>query len=181
MKKINDIIAVDIDDTILDLMSTWLSMYNADYYDNLQKNQITDWNIAQFVKPEARDAIYDYIHFSHTFTESIPIEYSWQGINLLKSMDFRIVYVTANNPDGCKYGWLKKYGFIENHEDFVHALDKSLIHCEYMIDDNYDNIINGWGRGMIYNQPWNLKYEHYPKIKNWSEFISDIKNKDIIL
>ena len=176
-----NIIAIDVDDTVLDLMSTWLSIYNEDYNDNLTRDKITDWNISQFVKPEAQEAIYDYIVFPDVFYGSAPIPNALEGVNLLKSLDYRIIYVTANNPEGCKYSWLLEKGFIDNHEDFVHALDKSLICCDYMIDDNYDNIINTWGYGILFSQPWNLQYDYHPRANNWKDLIEEIQNGELFL
>jgi len=39
------IIAVDVDDVIIDLVPMWLHFYNNDYKDNLSKNDITDWQV----------------------------------------------------------------------------------------------------------------------------------------
>ena len=52
------IVAVDIDDVIISLVPTWLHLYNKDYKDNLSKNDITDWQIDKFVKPECGINIY---------------------------------------------------------------------------------------------------------------------------
>ena len=57
------IVAVDIDDVIISLVPTWLHLYNKDYKDNLSKNDITDWQIDKFVKPECGINIYNYKYF----------------------------------------------------------------------------------------------------------------------
>ena len=170
-----NIIAIDVDDTVLDLMSTWLSLYNAEFNDNLKREQITDWNISQFVKSEAKDRMYEYIEYPDVFYGSLPIENSLQGINLLKSLGNRIVYITANNPENCKYHWLVENGFLDNKEDFICALDKSLIYCDYMIDDKYENIINSWGFGTLFNQSWNLQYEYSDRATDWDDIIKMIE------
>ena len=38
-------VAVDVDDTCVVLVGTWLDRYNQDYNDNLKPEDITDWNI----------------------------------------------------------------------------------------------------------------------------------------
>lgn len=55
----NKIFAVDVDDVCLDLNSVWLEDYNQVYNDNLKTEDITDWIITKFVKPECGNKIFD--------------------------------------------------------------------------------------------------------------------------
>ena len=51
-------IGVDCDDVVISLVPTWLSLYNKDYNDNLTPEQITDWDVGLFVKPECDNKIF---------------------------------------------------------------------------------------------------------------------------
>ena len=53
-------IILDVDDVVLNLVPNWLKLYNRDFNDNLTKEQITEWNITKFIKPEAKYSIYQY-------------------------------------------------------------------------------------------------------------------------
>lgn len=169
------IIACDIDDVILDLVPTWLDAYNRDYNDSLTKDKLTDWNIASFVKPECGTKIYDYIAFSDIFYGSNPVVGALDGVNKFRSWDYRIIFVTANDPEGCKFPWLKEHGFIKDRKDFIVAYDKSLILADILIDDKYDNVISFPREAILFTQPWNEKYDYDYRSYGWNGGWSDIK------
>jgi 5'(3')-deoxyribonucleotidase len=165
-------ILLDCDDVCLSLVPTWLDLYNSEFDDNLTKDQILDWNIAQYVKPEARDTFYEYITDPNLFYACEPIEDALKYINLIKSKGFRVVYVTANNYENCKEFWLKSHGFLQDDKDFIHALDKSLIRGDYLLDDKIENIESfrkTGGQGILFDAPWN-RNSKLPRVNSWEEF-----------
>ena len=171
-------IAVDVDDVVLDLMPKWLEHYNLDFNDNLKPKQITDWDITKFVKPEAKDKIYNYIHNKEVFEESKQVTSAWAGLSYIRLMKHRVIFVTANNPQNVKYNWLFENGLINRTEDFVVAKDKSLIFADYMIDDSYDNVKSFCGeRAWLMNKPWNMKYDWNYRVNNWSEIITHLASR----
>jgi len=46
------VIAVDVDDTVADLVTPWLARYNRDFDDTLEKESITSWDIARGFQQE---------------------------------------------------------------------------------------------------------------------------------
>ena len=48
------ILGFDYDQVVSNTMVAWLGMYNKDFKDNLQPEQITSWDIQDFVKKEAK-------------------------------------------------------------------------------------------------------------------------------
>jgi 5'(3')-deoxyribonucleotidase len=176
--KSNIIITCDIDDVVLNLMNSWLKIYNKEFNDNLKPENITDWDISSFVKPEAKQRIYEYIENKDVFNNAIPIEGALDGISKLKEWGFRIVYVTANNPFNVKQDWLKRNRFLTENIDFVQAYDKSLIHANYLLDDKFQNCQDfKYGQSWLFSQPWNHKYYFGNRINKWSEFINMIEKK----
>lgn len=165
------IIGCDVDDVLLNLMESWLRIYNRDFKDNLKKEKITDWDISKFVKPEAKQKIYQYISEPQVFSVAQPIEGALESINILKSKGHRIIYITANSPLGIKEQWLKGYGFLDKMEDFYLAYDKSLILCDYLIDDRYENVQTAHGKGILVNRPWNKKHDWKLRANNWKEIL----------
>lgn len=173
--KNNKIIALDVDDTILDLMGMWLNYYNLDYGDNLSPESITDWSIDLFVKPECGKKIYDYIKEPYVFRASKPIDGALDGIKWLREKGFRVIYITASNPNGSKEKWLKENGFWETENDFYQAYDKSLIMANALLDDKFDNITNfKYGQGYLFSRPWNLKFDYKNRVNSWDEFLREI-------
>ena len=192
------IIGVDCDDVIINLVPNWVKMYNEDYDDHLDVNNITEWKIDKFVK--CGDEIYDYIHPTPEFLFNIydhcePIDGALDGIKSLREMGFRIVYVSASNKMDYKYQWLEKYGFLDKRGNFVQAFDKTLINMNFLIDDNWENvqeiIQNPNKRAILFEKPWNTsKKDNYDEVENryirknnWKEIIDyfkTIKKEEVI-
>lgn len=175
------IIGIDIDDVILDLVSNWLKFYNIDFDDNLKRKDITDWNIAKFVKSKAKQKIYDYVKSPDIYNEVKPIKDSLWGVNTLKSLGYRVIYITVNNYGNAKYNWLLNYGYMESGKDFVSTEDKSLIKAEILLDDNFKNIKNFDGEGFLFSKPWNIKYKYENRVNSWKEFILKVKAMEKIV
>jgi 5'(3')-deoxyribonucleotidase len=173
----NIIIAVDCDDVCINLIDRWLYEYNSDFEDNLTRNDITDWDVQKFVKPECGTKIYRYIEDKTMYDYCQPVADSLEGVNLLRTMG-RVIFVThpTIGTAGRKYVWLKENGYIDSMEDYVEAKDKSLINFDFLIDDNYHNICR-YKNSFLFNQPWNEKYFYAQRIKNWREYIDARKSK----
>jgi 5'-nucleotidase len=171
------IIGIDVDDTVLRLVGengicgTWLSLYNTEFNDNLKPEDITDWNIAQFCKPEGREVLYDYLNYPDIFMGAEPVEGALEAINYLKSLGHRIVYITVTNVENSKSNWLIEHKFMENMTDFACLYDKSLILCDWLLDDNFDNVNNFKGNSALLSRPWNLKYTPKVRCDNWKDFL----------
>lgn len=167
------IIAVDVDDTTVNMIDELLRIYNKDYNDNLKKSDVTDWDLSQFVKPECGKHILDYFEDGHLYDNVKPIKGAYEGIATLRSCGARIVYVTSVfiGHAGRKFQLLKQYGFVNDQKDYVECSDKSLIKADIMIDDNYNNVKNFENFSIMYRQPWNEKYQHGSVANNWPEVL----------
>lgn len=160
-------ILIDVDSTVADLMSEWLRRYNKDYNDTLTPESITDWDMAQFVKREAK--IYDYLRLPSLYKTVKPIKDAQAGVEYLRGFD-RVVFVSAGLWNAkAKFDWLTKYKFVESDKDFVVAFDKSLVMGDVLIDDKIDNIKEFRGAGILFSQPWNTNWVTTRRMNNWSE------------
>lgn len=183
------IIAVDIDGVVANLIPTWLRYYNEDFQDNLQLQDIIRYEISECVKPEARASIHNYLKTEYLYKFVLPIPGALQGINILKSLGHRIVYVTqAIHCPGRKFPWLVEWGFLkeDNHNDYVEMADKSLIHADILIEDSIIQIQRFRGNAAILlageYQPWNqstefsspIFVEYAVKVQTWDEVVNNI-------
>ena len=193
MIKKEIIIGVDCDDVVINLVPNWVNMYNSDYNDNLNINNITEWKIDKFVK--CGNDIYDYIHPTEEFNiydYCEPVEGALEGIQALRTMGFRIIYVTASNRRDCKYDWLERHGFLDKRENFVHAYDKTLINMDFLIDDRWENVQDFFKvpdkRAILFNQAWNTSKEdnykemnyRYVRKSTWKQIVDYFSSKDIL-
>jgi 5'-nucleotidase len=164
---------LDCDDTTIDLMKVWLENYNSDYNDNLTREQITDWDISQFVVPECGKKIFKYIKEPSIYKNALPVEGVLEAVNKLREYGFRIVFATAFEPrfSYAKFTWLNKHGFNVDKKDYVECNDKSLIIGNALVDDKYETIKNFPELGILYSAPWNLKYDYKTRVNNWQQVI----------
>ncbi|MBP9037714.1 MAG: hypothetical protein KBG38_08100 [Candidatus Cloacimonas sp.] len=174
----NKVILIDVDDVTADLVSAWLMLYNKKYHDNLRKNQITDWNIAKFVKPECGAKIYEWIDTPEIYDIVKPIKNSLSSINILRENNNRVVFVTASTigSSGRKFRWLNDNGFNVSIGDYVEAHDKSLINGDIMLDDGIHNCENTSAIPYLFTQSWNRKYQFDNRVLDWNDFMNKMEN-----
>ena len=173
----------DVDDTCLSLMPTWLSLYESESGHHLEESDILDWNIKQYVLPEFQERFMEYVEFPEVFYGSKPVEGALDGVQFLKSLNWRIVYCSANNPENVKWYWLKEHGFIEKKEDFIQALDKSLIRGDLMLDDKFAYTKSFVGTSFLLKRPWNIQYtgdSQIYRVDNWKHFIETLDGCNLI-
>jgi 5'(3')-deoxyribonucleotidase len=167
---------IDIDDTICNTVPVWIRKYNRKYNDKLKISQIQDWNLAKYTVPECGDKIYDILEQGNLYKFVKQIPYALEGITKLRSLGANIIYATGGSPKASvhKYEWLKENGFFHGNDHYIQTVSKHLIKGDLMIDDNYSNIIKFQGYGLLFNQPWNLKYTYGNRTDGWKSIINDI-------
>ena len=178
------IFAVDVDDVVFDLIGTWLKLYNQDWNDHLMPQDITDWNIDKFVKPECGKKIYDYLDDLNLYKLVKPIPDALWGVSNLRIMGFRVVFVTSTNiaQNGRKLMRLQEDCFLpkERHsKDYVEATDKSLILADYLLDDKPENVGIFTGNGILFGRPHNYNYiePNWTRIDNWKDLITFMESE----
>jgi 5'-nucleotidase len=167
------IIICDIDDTVADLLTVWLSRYNADYNDDLDRDDITAWDMTKFVKPECGVKIYDYLKDEHIYDEVEPIPGALMGVTRLRGMGHHILFVTANIHRE-KWEWLKRHGFLPKtwtSQDYICCYDKHLIKADAIIDDKPETIDRFPGLAILFDRPHNQVYSALWRAHSWNEVI----------
>jgi 5'-nucleotidase len=172
--KMNKLIACDIDGVLAQLHVAWYTKYNRDYNDNLQPEDVTAWNLHEFVKPECGLKIYDYLKDPSIYDDVPPYEDALEAILYLKSQGYRVIYPTSSPTEssGRKFKWLRQYGFIESQRDYVEVQDKSLIRADVLIDDYQVNLDTFVGKKILKARTWNVKYKYnidYLFAENWED------------
>ncbi len=176
------IIGVDVDSVVADLHSVWISRYNKDYNDNLslEGTEITDWDTSKFVKRECGVKIYDYLKDPTLYDDILPVEDSLDIIDQIKE-DFnsRIIYITSTpiETPGVKFNWLVRHGFLKEKElhNYYECRDKSLIACDILLDDRYENARDAFNLGVLFTRPWNKKYDYKYRVKDWLQFYNNLE------
>jgi 5'-nucleotidase len=143
--------------------------------DHLTKEDWNTWELHTVVKPECGNKIYHYIENPKIYDSVLPINGALARINILKQY-WRVIFVTTstNGTGGRKFRWLKDWKFNNSLDNYYECRDKSLIYSDYLIDDSYENVIKpvpyGGRINILFNQPWNEKFEYSPRMKDWNTF-----------
>jgi 5'-nucleotidase len=182
------IIAIDVDSVCADIMVPWLARYNKEYNDNLDVEDISEWDTSKFVKPECGKSCYKYFGDPGIYEEALPIQGAQEGVMRLREMDWRVVFPTTVTPgtEGCKKKWLYRYGFLlpeeeKGYKDYIEVSDKTLVKASYLLDDSWDNCwafsYIGPERGIVFDQPWNRQNSSLlMRVHGWTSFIDLVEN-----
>jgi 5'(3')-deoxyribonucleotidase len=169
----------DVDDTLANFVPRWIERFNSEWHQDLTLDQITDWDIGQFLKnSEYKKYLYGYLEDPSLYDNVEPIKDSLWGINKLRKMGHRVIFVTStpSGQIGRKYIWLKDNGFITSKEDYYEAHDKSVFRGEWIIDDRFSTVSVFRGKGILFERNWNKKEQWNLKAKNWKQVINIIKS-----
>jgi len=175
----------DVDGVLANLVTPWLAKYNKDYDDDVKPENLKDWDIHPFLKPECGLKFYDYIEDPKLYDKVKPYtDDAQQTIAKLREDGHRVIFVTTSTlgASGAKFTWLTKWGFIDGNGmgDYVEATDKNLIKADVLIDDRYDNTQKWYNKGqfpILFKQPWNEnKTVPYYHTSNWDNVYKIIQS-----
>lgn len=169
------IIAFDVDDVLADLVPTWLERYNKDYDDNLSPEDITDWDITQFVKTDCGKKIYDYLT-PDLYDDIKAIPGALLAVQSARKVG-HVIFCTSclGRHAGRKFKWLNDHGFEVKQEDYIECANKGLIKADVLIDDRPKNLIDFQGQyKILMTQYWNWE----EPLPDFYTRISDFQDKE---
>lgn len=152
--KCRSVVSVDMDDVLYDFVKPLLHKYNLLYDDNIQYEDITDWNIHQFLKPECKNV---FSLCTEGFFEELHIDQNvvdWLTI-LNEIADLKFVSACNSNTVPQRAALLKRELSFFRDDQLVKLSDKSLIKADYLIDDNEQHCIDTDAVAYQIARPWN--------------------------
>lgn len=168
------IILCDVDGVVVQgMLAEWLRRYNNDWDDDLSVDEITEWSLLPFVKPECGKKIYSYLN-DVDFYDNLYIdgECLWGVRKLQELPSTRVVFLSAGIAGALgKYKILNRHALISTEKDFICASDKSLVYGDAMIDDYEENIFsfqqrNPKGTGLLFDALYNRHVE-MTRVRSW--------------
>lgn len=172
-------ILLDVDDTINNLISQWISIYNERYNDDLKHEDITDWDMTKFVKPECGENIYKLLGTPNLFSDLVsPL---LNSIEVTKTLsEYFDIYIVSRCYDTNiieqKLKFLEKHFPHLNKYNFISTRHKFLIKGDIMIDDSIENITTSiCDYKLLFTQPHNKHFitnnEDIIRVNNWNEIL----------
>lgn len=172
-------IALDVDGVLANLVQRVLDWYNQDCRDTVRHEDITDWDISKFVKPDSKDYIYSLLGTGYIYETVRPYPFAWDLVANLRHLGHRVVFVTTpfKGTEGRKLQWLVNHKMLKDSADYMEAHDKSLVRADILLDDGIHNLraFAPFGQAWMMEQPWNKRHGHYPRVASLPEFYNAIK------
>lgn len=165
-------IIVDVDDVILDMVPSWLKKYNLECDDDLNLDDIWNWNIRDFIKPEHVARFFDYLDDPELYAHMPPIPGAMTAIEILKQK-YIVIFATANSNPGQKYR-LYELEFLDGAMHVV-AEHKQYLRGDVIIDDKPETIKNFPGFAIVFDRPWNRDFDWPFRAHNWGEALNMIE------
>lgn len=166
-------ILIDCDDTQTEFVKPLLDLYNKKYDDNLQFDDITDWEIHKFLKPTCKNIFQEFANDTFIM-DCFPIVNSVQVINRLHKR-YDIIFLSAvyhSNVSPRFYKLSSMFNWYDWSKNTIIASRKDLIHGDVLIDDCFSNHSSSVKHSILFDRPWNEKYKlnsNMYRMDNWLE------------
>jgi len=164
-------IAIDMDEVIADFNAKHLQVFNKDYNDNVTVTDLMGTRL-RLLRPHLQQEIIAYLH-DPTFFRDLPVMEGSQEVirELHERYDIFITTAAMEFPASfnAKYEWLREHFSFLNDLNFVFCGDKSIIHADYLIDDNARHFEHFSGQGILFTSPHNVNETGYVRVNNWAE------------
>lgn len=162
-------IAIDMDEVIADFTSKHLRLFNAKFNKNVQLSDVQGLKLRE-LHPELAEDITALIQDPQFCRDLDPISDSQEVIKELSEQhEIFITTAAMEFPTSftAKYEWLNEhFGFL-NPMNYVFCGDKSIIHADYLIDDNARHFERFKGQGILFTAPHNIHVDGYVRVRNW--------------
>ena len=178
MKKNEYIICVDMDDTIEDLLPTWLKWIEKLYNIHRDIEDITDWDLENFF-PLTKEEIFQPLMIDDFWKDVRPKKDAVKYLKQLKEDGFKIFICTHSHyktlPSKMENVLFKYFPYIE-WNDVIVMHRKQLVNCDVLIDDGYHNLYGGKYHKILFDRPWNRKIsdDSVVMLDNWKDIYDQV-------
>lgn len=165
-------IAIDMDEVIADAVKKHIACYNKGFNAAITVDDLQGKKLRQIVEPDLVPQVISYLADAGFFRDLDVIEDSQEVIReLSKHYEIFIATAAMDFPTSfaAKYEWLKEHFAFIPDQNIVFCGNKSIIHADYLIDDNVRQLNNFGGEGILYTAPHNVYATGFKRVNNWRE------------
>lgn len=176
MDKRKFTILIDMDDTIEDLLGSWVEALNRKHGTSVHADDITDWDLTRFFPTLDRYEVFAPVFEDEFWGTVKPKKDAARYIKKLKD-DGHTIYICTNS----NYKTLKakmdkvlfRYFDFLSWNDVIITNRKQLINADFLIDDAVHNLIGGKYKGILMDAPHNRDFneneQQIIRVKSWEE------------
>lgn len=164
-------IAIDMDEVIADFNAKHLELFNREYNENLTVQDLTGTRL-RLLRPHLQREILAYLREPSFFRDMEVMKDSQQVIRqLTEQYEVFITTAAMEFPTSftAKYEWLREHFDFIDDMHYVFCGDKSVIHADYLIDDNVRHFDRFMGQGILFTAPHNVNETGYVRVDSWLE------------
>ncbi len=171
-------ILVDMDDTIEQLLKTWVSRANEKYGRNVTLDEITDWNVAAPYPGISKKEICK-ITYEPGFWSSIePMPGAAEALKHFMDAGHEVFIVTATEIEHVEEkmkGLLFRYFPFIFWDHVIITSRKQMIRGDVLIDDGIHNLEGGEYKKIMFTAPHNRNYDAEAngmiRVHTWDEIV----------
>lgn len=170
------VFGVDIDEVLRTLLPRMVKLYNKHFNDNMKVEDVFDYNVElcfSTIKMKTGISAKEWffsIHGKELFRDAPVIKGAKEALETLRRYGDVIIITRQFGKKNKQYAldWLDKHDMPYDGICFVD--DKSIIKCDYLIDDNIDNFLNCDVRhAIVITAPYNKGKDAYREVKSISK------------
>lgn len=181
-------IGIDLDGVVFDTIGELIRLYNLEYDDNLQREDIKSWETARFVK--CGEEIYRYFR-DPDFYANLPLMEGALEVmgrldkshELVLVSDTPVVAMVNRSRQLARVFPAERFRFMQE-KNIIYTARKDLVEVDVLLDDKPENIEDfqktGKGRAVVFDWAYNRHLGNYQRVNNWWEFEELIQSQSRI-
>lgn len=174
-------ILVDMDDTIENLLHTWLGYLNERYGLHVTESEVHDWKLDIAYPSLSKSQVYSVLLEDELWQRVIPFPYAQEYMQKLLDDGHEIYIVTSSNYQTLKTKMervlFKYFPFIDWNHVIITA-NKQMVMGDVLVDDAPHNHIGGSYLSILMDSPHNRSFDAEAhgiiRVYNWGEVYETI-------
>lgn len=159
MEKTKPVVAIDFDGVLNNMLDLWVKRLNEKYDLKFNPEDIKYWDMSKTFTMIPNEQIYTPLYSEDFWCNVTQAFFAKYVIERLKNQNFNVVIVTATDFCMCNdkiYNCILRLFPIIHEKDIIICHDKSLIRCDYIIDDYEENLANNNGYRILIDKSYNV-------------------------
>jgi 5'(3')-deoxyribonucleotidase len=168
-------IAVDMDNVIADIETYFLSTYEKEYGQKVERKSLKG-------RPETegfpKDVILKFLNTPGFFRNAPVMPGSQDAVkDLMQDFDVYIVSAAMQFPQSLpeKFDWLAEHFPFIHWKHIIFCGDKSKVNMDFMVDDHVKNLDAFKGKTILYTASHNTNVTGHQRADNWDEVVKIIR------
>lgn len=171
------VIVTDIDGCLNNLIDQVFKMYNERYGTNYSINDMKSYNFDDNFPLEVSIKMKAMLLEKELWDSLIPIDSAQLALKSFVNSGYKVYVATSTHPVNFpwKTNWMKKYFPFIDEKNIICIQDKSMLRCDVLIEDCYDNLTKSMTERILIDRPWNQIHKDYVyginRAYNWEEVV----------